>query len=227
MGIQRHLLLASIVSILSFSDQASASIIQVNSRAALGTVQTIDWNAFGPPGALVSTPFTVAAASELVTVSSSQGTLSRHREGTDFVGNFAVGDQLLTDTGSSSDTFGIRWTSPVRSVGTQIQRDFPRTGTFTAYMDFFSATNVLLGEVSVTGNGTSAEDNTAIFIGGVSTSFDIARVALWIDNAPDAFPARSGNLAINRMDIGVLVPAPGAAALLIPLLALLGVRRRS
>ena len=49
-----------------------------------------------------------------------------HDEGTSFTGNFAVGDHLLGDAGSESDSFIIRFGSPVKGFGTQVDSHYIR-----------------------------------------------------------------------------------------------------
>ena len=219
-GLSRILIAAGIAAI-TLSQSASATIIQVASRAALSANLTIDWSAFGAPGTGLSTPLSRTVGSEIVTVSSSQGALSRHQEGFDFTGNFAIGDQLLSDAGSLSDSFSVRFGSPVRAAGTQIERH-AQLGAFTAHLDFFTNANVLLGEVTVNGVRTTAEDNSAVFIGGISTALDIDYLLVWVDNDAGQFQARSGDLLINRLDVAV--PAPGGIAVLIPMLGLFAAR---
>jgi hypothetical protein len=216
----RYLMAVFAIAALSMGRHASASVVQVANRAALGGNLTIDWSAFPPP---VVTPQGAPVGPMTVTVGSSQGQLGRHKQGVDYNGNFAAGDELLSDAGSQSDSFIVRFGTAVAAAGTQIERH-SALGAFTAYMDFFAADNTLLNEIMVLGNGTSAGDNSAMFIGGVSSGVDIAYVMFWVDNTID-FPARSGDLLINRMDVR-MVPAPGGSAVLLPLLGALGWRRR-
>ncbi|HEY5800746.1 MAG TPA: hypothetical protein VIT92_11025 [Burkholderiaceae bacterium] len=211
-----------VVAMLSPVPQASATIVQVLNRPALGANLTVNWNAFTGP---ISTPDSAVVGPETVTVSSSQGQLARHTQGVDYFGDFAAGDELLADAGSQSDSFIIRFSNPVAAAGTQIQRH-SAMGAFTAYMGFYDTSNVLLNEIMVNGFGTANGSDNAMFIGGVSSAFDISYLLLWVDNDPMAFPARSGDLLINRLDVLVPVPAPGGTAVLVALLGFAALRRR-
>src|SRR4029434_6993103 len=142
-----------------------------------------------------------------VQVGSSLGALARHDEGTDYVGTFAVGDALLTDANSQSDTFLIRFGSPVSGFGTQIDAHFIN-GPFTGTVRVYSLSNVLLFEAPFAGVHTLAEDNSAPFVGIASSLAEISYATFWVDQ-PGFFPAESGALAINRLDVLV---AQGAEA---------------
>ena len=59
---------------------------------------------------------------------------------------------------------------------------------------------------------TAAEDNSAPFLGVVSTSADITGVQFYADIGNPNFPA-AGNVAINQLDVRA-VPEPSAALIL-------------
>jgi hypothetical protein len=209
---------------------AQASFVQFNSRAAfdgLGPYIAVDWGVFGPAGTLISTPDSRVVGPLTVSVASSEGVLSRHDEGVGFTGTFSPGDHLLTDAGSLSDTFLVSFAAPVAGFGTQIVIH-SRTGAYTGGVELFSASNTLLYTATFSGNNTGAEDNSAPFVGVLSDLPDISYLNFFIDQ-PGFFPDRSGDLAINRLDVLQAVPEPSMLGLLVIVLAIaaFGYGRRS
>jgi hypothetical protein len=137
-----------------------------------------------------------------------------------------VGDALLTDAGSLSDTFFVRFGSQVSGFGTQIDAHFI-DGPFTGTVRVYSVSDALLFEAPFAGIHTLAEDSSAPFVGVASSVADISYATFWIDQ-PDFFPDEAGALAINRLDILVAqVPEPSTLTLLLAgLLGLATIRRR-
>jgi len=208
---------------------AEAVIIQYDSRAtfdALAPYIPVDWSVFGTAGTVITTPDSRIVDGLTVQVSSSQGLLARHDEATDYFGTFAIGDALLTDAGSLSDTFIIRFGSQVSGFGTQIDAHFI-DGPFTGTVRVYSVLDALLFEASFAGIHTLAEDNSAPFVGVASSLADISYATFWIDQ-PGFFPDEAGALAINRLDVLVAqVPEPSTLTLLMAgLLGLATIRRR-
>ncbi len=204
------------ISTLGICETANASIIQYNSRAtfdALGPFTPVDWGVFGPAGTGISTPDTRTVGPITVRVASSQGVLDRRDEGTDFTGTFALGDHLLTDADSESDSFIVGFDSPVRGFGTQIDSHFI-IGPYTGSIEVFSPTNVLLFTANFSGNNTQAEDNSAPFVGVESNAKNIGYAAYLIDQTDPNIPPKSGALAINTLDVSATVPEPSSLALI-------------
>ncbi len=208
---------------------AAASVVQYGSRAGfdtLGAFIPVDWGVFGPAGAVISTPDFRTVDGLTIGVGSSQGVLARHDEGIDFVGDFAPGDHLLTDAGSKSDSFIVSFGTPVRGFGTQIDPHY-MTGLFSGVVDVFSAANALLYAAAFSGNATAAQDNSAPFVGVLSSLADISYAVFWINQPNPMLPPQSGALAINRLDV-IAIPEPTSLALsLAGLLGLAALRRRS
>jgi hypothetical protein len=207
---------------------ADAALIVFNSRPAfdaLGQVTSVDWGVFDAGGTGISTPAFETVGPLTVGVHSTQGVLARKDEGTQFIGDFAVGDHLLTDGGSESDSFIVSFGAPVVGFGTQIEPDYIR-GAFTGDIKVFSPTGVLLGDIPISGNATNAEDNSAPFYGIVSSIADIGFAEFLVDQQLPLLPA--GAVAINTMDVlmDVLVPEPSSLALLATaIFGIIGFRR--
>jgi hypothetical protein len=80
------------------------------------------------------------------------------------------------------------------------------TGAFAAYVHVL--TNDGMDQTfAIAGNSTTAEDNSAPFIGVTSTGADIIAMQFYVDVGNPSFP-HEGALAINRMDVNVPVPEP-------------------
>jgi len=196
------------------SQPAEAAFVQYASRAtfdALGPFVAVDWGIFGPTGTNISTPDSRIVGGITVGVGSSQGQLFRLDEGSGFTGTFAIGDHLLADGGSQSDTFIVRFGAPVWGFGTQIDAHYI-SGLFTGNIDVYSAANALLYTANFSGDNTLAQDNSAPFVGVTSSLKDISYARFFVDQTDPALPAKAGALAINRLD--VRVPEPSTFALL-------------
>jgi len=209
---------------IALAASAQAAVVQVFSRADVGNT-TFSFGSFGPAGTFLSTPAFAAGGPGTVGVSASNGSLYIKQQGTDWNGNFAPGDFLLAQADDDrSDTFIVSFAGKsVLGVGTQIQPASGFYGTFTGNMELFSAGNALLGTVSVTGDSTSAGDNSAPFIGAIS-DVPIAFVAFDVAVGFPGFPTE-GDLAINDLTLRV-VPEPASIAILGATLLGLGVLRR-
>ncbi len=195
--------------------QASATLTQVGTRAALGATDSIDWSSVGPELSVLSDPYFGTTAGSKVFKATGGG--QTFVEGSFANGNFAIGDSLVI----SNSGFAITYAGSQRSVGTQIQADF--YGAYTAQMDVYDNLNILLGSFQVTGISFFNEDNSAPFLGVTSTSADIAKVVFsLIDDNP---------IVINRVDSDCgcgAVPEPASmAALGMGAIALVRRRRKA
>jgi hypothetical protein len=162
---------------------------------------------------VIVTPASKTVGPITVGVASSQGVLARNDEGNTYLGDFTIGDHLLTDDGSESDSFIVSFGAPVSGFGTQIEPHYIR-GPFTGDIDVYSPSSVLLGTIPISGNATNAENNSAPFFGIVSTTgADIGSASFLVDQASPLLPA--GAVAINRMDVLLGVPEPSSLAMLV------------
>jgi hypothetical protein len=205
---------------------AHAGPVQLYDRSTL-TSQTIDWSSFGTPGTSLSTPVSMSFGAETVGINSSSGTAELRQQGTDFTGNFAAGDGLLSlPDGDKSDVFDLTFSgAAVYGLGAQIEPVSGYTGAFTGMMKLYGTNNALLGEISVAGDATRAGDDSAVFL-GASSSVPIAYVAFFVEEGSPYFPVE-GDLAINELSLSETVPEPASVLLLAPaLLAFAGLRRR-
>lgn len=203
---------------------ASASTSFVGSRGALAGTDFIDWGQFGSTYTPVNNPSPGMTANSMPFVLSTYSVgLERRDQGAGWGGNFAGGDRLMWNASSGPGAIRIDFANPVNAVGAQIQNDF--FGGFVGMINVFDSGNVNIGSFSLGGNSTSAGDNSAIFLGVLSTAYDIAAVEF---NVSDNSGALSNSFAINQVDLnssGHIVPLPTGAGLAFAGMGILGFRR--
>jgi len=204
---------------------ATASTSFVGSRGALAGTDSIDWGQFGPAFAGVANPSPGLTANAMPFVLSTYSVGLERRDQTSggWAGNFAVGDRLMWNAGSGPGAIRIDFANPVNAVGAQIQND--SFGGFVGMIEVFDSSNLNIGSFSLAGNSTSAGDNSAIFLGVLSTAYDIAAVEF---NVIDNSGALSASFAINQVDLnggGHIVPLPTGAGLAFMGMGILGFRR--
>jgi hypothetical protein len=193
---------------------AQADPVQLTDRSSFAG-PVLNWSAYGSSGQIVSTPVEQSFGAVTASIGSSAGVVEIRQQGTDFDGNFATGDSLLSlPDGYKSDAFGVSFSGEaVYGLGVQIEPVSGFSGAFIGGMDLYSAGHQLLGVVSVHGDATQAGDGSAVFL-GASSDVAIQYVRFFVDENDPFFPTE-GDLAINEMSLGVAVPEPGSLSLLV------------
>ena len=191
---------------------ASGSVF-VSSRLGLTGSDSLLMSAFGPSGTTFASG-TSANTADLNTVTvtdSGSFGFSVLQQNDQWSGNFANGDFLLwtgnintldVDAVPVTLTFG----SAVAGVGLQIQPD-TFGGSFTASIDAFNASDVNIGSFTSTGFSTSANDNSALFLGVLSSTSDIKKITVNIISPPGV------DFAFNELTFAD-VPEPASLFLL-------------
>lgn len=216
-----------VVAVMAFSGDVQAALSLVTDRGALGGNDYIDWGGkLGDENYLpIPAPIVTTSSGGLgLTVSHLGDNFYRLDEGSYWHGNFAFGDHLLY-TGwwwdfYSHGPMSIAFDVPVMGAGAQIQDSFP--GTFKAVIGAYDSSDNLLGQFECWGySGT--DDNSAIFLGVLSDTANIARI--------EYATSTSNDFAINRLDIvradRPVIPEASTLVLLgLGLVGLVGATRR-
>jgi hypothetical protein len=228
----KRLLLPALLALLAANAPASASVIGVTSRAALGDNDRISWSAFGPDGGAISTPDSrLSVHGHTIGVHASDGVFRLRVEGVSHHGGFTPGSFLLTHEGSDDRATISFDDQSVRGVGFHIQPLFAPDyeGGFTAMLLAFAADATLLGSADFTGTVSHASDGSAPFVGLLSTGFDIAWIELRVIEPPGTPFEFGANLAIDTaflVEPVRVIPEPASIALLGGALLALGLVRR-
>jgi len=206
---------------LTLAGPAWANLTLITSRAGLGANDFIDWGQLGVSKTTVSNPFTLVSNDGLtVTGRLPSGRLERRDQGPDWAGNFAPGDEALW-TKMAPGPLTLEFSTSTVGVGAQIMRNV--YGAFHAIIEAFDSHGTRLCSYTVDGLSNDKADNSAIFIGVLSSTANISRVTF---NATSLNGMGDPDFAINQVDL-VAVPAPGAMLLAAIGLAIVGkIRRR-
>jgi hypothetical protein len=173
------------------------SISLISNPADLMANDSIDWSQLGPDNTLLASSVSVKSAGGLaatVTTGDPTGLLRADEGGVVWLGNFTIGDHLLTNNQSNYFPLTLAFGSPIFGAGTNIQLD--AGGPFTATIEAFAG-NKSLGMFTEDGVSNQNEDGSAIFIGVKDTTAEITSIVLGIANPP----AVSSDFAINSLEI--------------------------
>lgn len=202
--------LAAVAVLSLWASPARASVIGISSALAIADFGHIDWATYGGEFDAVTNGTTKAVPGlpgVNLTISELAGfDFLRVTQGVSWNGNFGDGDPLLYTTGGGPIDFVFN--SPISAFGDQIQSVV--FGAFTARIEAFSAANTSLGFFLQNGNSNDAGDDSAIFIGLVSTARDISRIRLSLTAAPlDPFTSAPtlGDFAVGNPTVAAM-PEP-------------------
>ena len=216
----RSLLTVALGSSLLLSS-VQAQVQSVTSRAALGVSDSLDWGSVGAPFSTIGGAFDarLLGGLQLVVSQPSAGfelyrqnpaELQSSDQNTGWAGSFAPGDAVLYTAAPGEGPITIRFKAPVQGVGAQVESG--QYGAYTGKIEAFDFSGLSLGSYSMAGVSDSRADNSAVFVGLMSSSANISRVEFSVTTD------RTGDLAMNQLSvvsepIVSIVPEPGTVAL--------------
>lgn len=156
---------------------AYAVPVVINSRAAQGANDTLDWSDLGATGTQHASGSIATSANGFdVTISNSDsGNFQLLTQSpTSWNGNFNPGEIVLWNRGNGPVT--LDFSSPVFGFGFNIMAN--NLGAFNGQISLFDTGNNSLGSFAYAGNANSAADGSAVYIGARETSASIARVVI-------------------------------------------------
>ena len=217
-GLSRCLLTLAAVGVLMSSVQAS--IVEVTNRADLGGNDFVDWSQLGPVDFSnpIAVPHNVTSnKGATTTLSKPDGVIYAdvQKPNGPWGGNFAPNDYLLYNGpqfGINSSPLTITFATPVFGAGAQIGVNVATSSDylFDATIKAFSSDNTLLfTHVFKDLVMNNKADNSANFIGILSTSAEIASIEI---SVPASTSYGTNDFAINQLDINA-VPEPSTFAL--------------
>ena len=175
----------------------------VTSRTALEANDSVDFGVVGVPGVPfigVSNPFSVTSLNGLeLTISKSLGAFQTAEQSSapdgPFSANFGPRDALISTTRQTTGPVTITFSSLISGVGTQVESF--GNGAFNATIEALDTEGNSLGNFSIPGNAVygGSGDNTAPFVGILSTSANIASIRINGERQPGT------GFAFNQLDI--------------------------
>jgi hypothetical protein len=197
----RKLMFLAVPLVLLFAGaQAQAATIQVGSAGALGANDFFDWGQVrvldgGGNAVAQASPQNVTSNLARTGSISDGGDFTGLVEGTDWFGNFTVGNNVLytgdaNNPFAAASSFTMNFNSAVAGLGLQITSNF--YGAFTASLEVFNGATSL-GIFNVAGVMDGNEDGTAPFLGALSNAVDINRAVFTLTSNTGA------GLGVNRL----------------------------
>jgi hypothetical protein len=214
---------------LAASTPARAGIVFVTSRSALGATDFVDWSQIGPDFTTTGNPFFANSNNGVpvtVTMGGSPG-FERLTQGISWIGNFAPNDAVLYTQAQGNGVLRLLFPHGETGGGAQIQENF--YGPFTAEISAFGPGHTLLGQFTRNGTSNGNNDNSAIFVGVLSSSPNISEIDFSLTNGGNG---GTNDFAINRFGLvtgtsTTGIPEPATLALFgVGLAGLLRYRRR-
>jgi hypothetical protein len=205
-------LCCAIFAALLMSAPASAGILlQVNSVGALAPDSVVTWGTALDEGNSPASPYTRTSTRGLGVTAVHTGDFLILVQGSAYFGNFANGDVVL-NSNFVDGPVAINFASAVQGLGLQIQRD--ELGLFTATMTAFGAGNVNFGSVSVSGTTAFSDlgNNSAPFLGLISSARDIVSIQLSVSHTGGV---AGDTVDFTNLDILTPVPEPSTTALVL------------
>lgn len=207
------------VALLFLAVHAQATVNQVGSPGALGADDFYDWSQIravdgGGNAVAQASPIIVTSNLAATGTISDGGNFTGLIEGTDWFGNFTIGDNVLysgdpNNPFAAASAFTMIFNSAVAGLGLQITSNF--YGAFTASLEVFNGATSL-GVFNVGGTMDGNEDGSAPFLGALSDSVDIDKAVFTLTSNTGA------GLGVNRLLVADTpsrtVPEPGTLVLL-------------
>jgi hypothetical protein len=200
--------------------QARAATIQIGSAGALGANDFFDWGQVrvldGSGNALAqASPTTVTSNLSRTGSISDGGQFTGLVEGTDWFGNFTVGNNVLytgdpNNPFAAASSFTMNFNTAVAGLGLQITSNF--YGAFTAKLEVFNGASSL-GVFNVAGVMDGNEDGTAPFLGALSDAVNINRAVFTLTSNTGAGFGVNRLLTRDTPSGGTPVPEPATLGL--------------
>ncbi|MCF6196670.1 MAG: PEP-CTERM sorting domain-containing protein [Emcibacter sp.] len=189
------ILLTSLFLLTSFAHMASAGIVLITDRTSLGGTDYYDWALLGGTATPIPSGTIVTSNNGLqATLSIPSGDMIKTDQ-QPWLGNFSNNTPLLSTNGNSGP-LTVDFNGLVSGAGAQIQWD--AYGAFTAEIKAFDNLGGLLASYFLDGSSTSVSNNSAIFIGLLSDSLNIAMLTFNVTN--------SRGFVINQLDVTTSTP---------------------
>ena len=202
---------------MGVAGSASATLFAAAARSDLSANDHLFWAQLGDPGTIVTNPFDLLSSGGLQATVSMLGLtqFSVHDQTAptsdpvlppQYSGDFAPGDAILAaGYGNGIGPLVIQFSLVVSTAGIQIAPFF--LGAFTARIEAFDSSGTSLGFFDRAGISGDAADGSALFLGLVSDTQDISRIALSLVDKPYLGPNQI--LSVNRLDFASSYAEPG------------------